>query len=276
MMHRCRRRFRHAERARVDRRFGARAGWARAWRSTRCTGRRRSRPRHAEPRRPDERAGARPSRRAIDGGRRRRPGRRGHRARHHRVERHPGRRGPRAARRLLPLVRPPRLGGGGARSPRVAARDRASRPSTGAAASTRPSGASRSCCTGCATTPTSAAGSSPRSSTATWWRRCCAASPTPAQVPRSVCAMGHKWMWNAALGGLPPEEFPDRGGSAARRRARQDRGPLRDLRHARRPPRAGVGRPDWGCAPAFRSRSAPSTRTGTPSAPASASATWST
>ena len=29
----------------------------------------------------------------------------------------------------------------------------------------------------------------------------------PAQVKRSVCAMGHKWMWNAALGGLPPEEF---------------------------------------------------------------------
>jgi L-ribulokinase len=28
-----------------------------------------------------------------------------------------------------------------------------------------------------------------------------------AQVLRSVCAMGHKWMWNAALGGLPPEEF---------------------------------------------------------------------
>jgi len=29
----------------------------------------------------------------------------------------------------------------------------------------------------------------------------------PEQVPRSVCAMGHKWMWNASLGGLPPEEF---------------------------------------------------------------------
>jgi L-ribulokinase len=29
----------------------------------------------------------------------------------------------------------------------------------------------------------------------------------PALVPRSVCAMGHKWMWNAGLGGLPPEEF---------------------------------------------------------------------
>ncbi|HBY58334.1 MAG TPA: ribulokinase [Solibacterales bacterium] len=29
----------------------------------------------------------------------------------------------------------------------------------------------------------------------------------PAQAPRSVCAMGHKWMWNAGLGGFPPEEF---------------------------------------------------------------------
>ena len=26
-------------------------------------------------------------------------------------------------------------------------------------------------------------------------------------VKRSVCAMGHKWMWNAKWGGLPPEEF---------------------------------------------------------------------
>ena len=29
----------------------------------------------------------------------------------------------------------------------------------------------------------------------------------PARVPRSICAMGHKWMWNAELGGLPPESF---------------------------------------------------------------------
>jgi L-ribulokinase len=29
----------------------------------------------------------------------------------------------------------------------------------------------------------------------------------PAGVPRSVCAMGHKWMWNAGLGGLPAEDF---------------------------------------------------------------------
>jgi len=29
----------------------------------------------------------------------------------------------------------------------------------------------------------------------------------PDQAPRSVCAMGHKWMWNPSLGGLPSEEF---------------------------------------------------------------------
>src|SRR5579871_3174409 len=27
------------------------------------------------------------------------------------------------------------------------------------------------------------------------------------RMPRSVCAMGHKWMWNGALGGLPGEGF---------------------------------------------------------------------
>jgi L-ribulokinase len=29
----------------------------------------------------------------------------------------------------------------------------------------------------------------------------------PPQAPRSVCAMGHKWMWNEPLGGYPPEDF---------------------------------------------------------------------
>jgi L-ribulokinase len=29
----------------------------------------------------------------------------------------------------------------------------------------------------------------------------------PKKVKRSVCAMGHKWMWNRALGGLPSEAF---------------------------------------------------------------------
>ena len=27
------------------------------------------------------------------------------------------------------------------------------------------------------------------------------------ELKRSVCAMGHKWMWNPRWGGLPPEEF---------------------------------------------------------------------
>jgi L-ribulokinase len=29
----------------------------------------------------------------------------------------------------------------------------------------------------------------------------------PSEIPRSICAMGHKWMWNPKWGGLPPEEF---------------------------------------------------------------------
>jgi len=29
----------------------------------------------------------------------------------------------------------------------------------------------------------------------------------PNEIPRSICAMGHKWMWNPRWGGLPPEEF---------------------------------------------------------------------
>ncbi len=29
----------------------------------------------------------------------------------------------------------------------------------------------------------------------------------PAKVIRSVCAAGHKWLWNPELGGLPPEKF---------------------------------------------------------------------
>jgi L-ribulokinase len=29
----------------------------------------------------------------------------------------------------------------------------------------------------------------------------------PGKLARSVCAMGHKWMWNRTLGGLPPEDF---------------------------------------------------------------------
>ncbi|MFZ0518414.1 MAG: ribulokinase [Acidobacteriaceae bacterium] len=30
---------------------------------------------------------------------------------------------------------------------------------------------------------------------------------SPTDVPRSICAMGHKWMWNPKWGGLPSQEF---------------------------------------------------------------------
>jgi len=52
-----------------------------------------------------------------------------------------------------------------------------------------------------------------RSAAATALEHCDMAAATlagikdPAQVKRSICAMGHKWMWNESLGGLPPEEF---------------------------------------------------------------------
>lgn len=29
----------------------------------------------------------------------------------------------------------------------------------------------------------------------------------PAEAPRSICAMGHKWLWNESLEGFPPEDF---------------------------------------------------------------------
>src|SRR3989475_10611947 len=29
----------------------------------------------------------------------------------------------------------------------------------------------------------------------------------PGKVKRSICAMGHKWLWNPTLGGLPSEQF---------------------------------------------------------------------
>jgi len=31
----------------------------------------------------------------------------------------------------------------------------------------------------------------------------------PEDLPRGICSMGHKWMWNADLGGLPPDDFLD-------------------------------------------------------------------
>ena len=88
----------------------------------------------------------------------------------------------------------------------------------------------------------------------------------PSRVPRSVCAMGHKWLWSERLGGFPPEEFltavdPLLAGvrDEARRRNIARRITSPDICSARGPS-------DSDCAPAFRFRSARSTRTGTRSA----------
>ena len=54
-------------------------------------------------------------------------------------------------------------------------------PSSGAAESIPPNGASRSCCTGCGTIPKNARNSSPPSNIATWRRRRSAASPIRAK-----------------------------------------------------------------------------------------------
>src|ERR1700740_79014 len=53
----------------------------------------------------------------------------------------------------------------------------------------------------------------PRGKFATALENCDMAAATlcgvndPHTVKRSVCAMGHKWLWNPRWGGLPPQEF---------------------------------------------------------------------
>ena len=37
----------------------------------------------------------------------------------------------------------------------------------------------------------------------------------PDQVSRSICAMGHKWMWNDSLGGLPSPDFLEKSRSTS-------------------------------------------------------------
>ena len=62
----------------------------------------------------------------------------------------------------------------------------------------------------------------------------------PDSAPRSICAMGHKWMWNESLGGLPSEEFL--AGVDARLRGIRDR--LRG-RYATSAEIAGRLSPQW-------------------------------
>src|SRR5579859_8042151 len=95
------------------------------------------------------------------------------------------------------------------------------------------------------------------------------------RVKRSVCAMGHKWMWNPSLGGLPPESFWRkwiRCSQACARKWMASTQPLTRL--PGRWPRNG--RRNSVCEQAFPFQWALSTRTGMRSAPARAKATWST
>ena len=193
----------------------------------------RSRSRHAEPRRSHERAGrghahARSTTRAstaqpIEA----------HRARHHRLERDSGGREPRAARRLLSLVRPSRLAGSRARSPRPRTQQELE---------------AIDWCGGIYSSEWGFAkllhwlrhNPDKRARIATALEHCDMVAAVlcgitdPAQVPRSICAMGHKWMWNEALGGLAAGGVSDARRSAARRRARETRRALCDLGPDRR------------------------------------------
>ncbi len=80
------------------------------------------------------------------------------------------------------------------------------RASSGAAAFIHTNGASPSCSTGCATTRRNATALSPLLSIAIW---CCHTERNYGceQAKRSVCAMGHKWMWNPKWDGAAGEVF---------------------------------------------------------------------
>ena len=67
----------------------------------------------------------------------------------------------------------------------------------------------------------------------------------PRQVKRSVCAMGHKWLWNPDLGGLPPEEFLAKSGSVVRGSSRKTAGRVSDLRPPCRKTFSFVGSKTW-------------------------------
>ena len=150
-----------------------------------------------------------------------------------------------------------------------------SRPSAGAAASTRRSGASPSCSTGCGTIPRSARSSPPPWNIATWWRRCSAASPTPPRR-RAACAP-----WATSGCGTPHSEAC-RPKSSSPPSILCSPGCAPSSPAAMKPPivSPAIFRPNGpkssACAPASPSLWELSTPTGTPSARACAWATWST
>ena len=62
------------------------------------------------------------------------------------------------------------------------------------------------------------------------------------ELKRSVCAMGHKWMWNPKVGRAAAGGVPGRGRSAVCRRARQDGRRIPDQRSSGRASVGKVGR----------------------------------
>ena len=178
------------------------------------------------------------------------------------------------ARRLLPVVRPPRQGRGGGdhRGRRIG---NACRRSTGAAACIPPNGDSRNSSIGCGTIPTSENNSRARSSIATWSRRRCAASPTRARRNAASARWATNGYGTAPSAACRPNPFWSRSTRCWRGCAKSSmattKPPTRSLDFSRR-----SGRKNSGCGQESRSRSARSTRTGTRSARGRGRATWST
>ena len=98
----------------------------------------------------------------------------------------------------------------------------------------------------------------------------------PRQVKRSVCAMGHKWMWNPKWDGLPPQAFLSKVDPLFDGVREKLAGEYLHLRSHRRASLARNGPRHWACARGFRFPWVHSTRTGMRSAPAAAKATSST
>ncbi len=167
--------------------------------------------------------------------------RRGDRARHDRLDRDSGRRGSRAARRLLPLVRSPRQGRGGADHAKSRAREKLPAIETCGGVYSSEWGFAK-LLHWLRHNPDKRDSLRDRARALRHGRRGALwRSPSRENVPRSVCAMGHKWLWSESNGGLPSEEFLTLGRSAARRRSRQARRALSDLRPHRRPAQRRVG-----------------------------------
>ena len=113
------------------------------------------------------------------------------------------------------------------------------------------SGASPSCCTGCATIPRSATAWPPRSSIATWWPPSCAASPIRRRSRAASAPWATSGCGTSRSAGCPPEEFLTAVDPLLAGVREQARRALRHHRPDRRAPLARSGPSGSACAPAF-------------------------